>query len=318
MSITHFRTLAIAGAFVLTACAGPDHRPEPPEAQMAAPVPGWPEVVVDEGLCPFGIPEMGPSWDDIELTFIIRDGYWLMHDDGLKTPVWVCEKMTVAHVHGPLTGRSDWCADPELCAESDGTVFCNPSTCDRGAVDDDYRGSGFDRGHLVPNMNERLDLDRKRETFYFSNAAPQVGARFNRTVWANFETELTTHVCAAEHFWTITGLLYLDEDETHRSGSLGTIGSGVEIPTHYWKLVAWLDDGGLEAFVSVMPNQDYDSDASYREHIRPIAWLEAVMNIDFMPDLDELLSEPLLMEPGQPMEFTREDCRVLCGEDANC
>ncbi len=266
------------------------------------------------GLCPFGVPVMGDSWQDLQLTFIVRDGYWLMHDDALKTPIWICEELLHADVHGPLSGRENWCADPELC----GASICNPSHCDRGSVNRDYVGSGFDRGHLAPDMNQRGDRDRKRETFYFSNAAPQVGRNFNQSTWQFFETEMTVHMCVPDRFWTITGLLHLDENGMNRSGEVPIIGGGVAIPSHYFKIVAWLFEDTVDGFVSVMANREYSRDESYRDFIKPIDWLEAVMDIQFLPELPAEFAEILKAEPGVPFEWTRSDCRILCGETANC
>ena len=38
----------------------------------------------------------------------------------------------------------------------------------------DYKGSGFDRGHLAAAANHRLNQDLCDETFLLSNMAPQV------------------------------------------------------------------------------------------------------------------------------------------------
>ena len=273
--------------------------------------PNLPETA---GLCPFGVPVMGDSWEEIALTFVVRDGYWLMHDDNLKTPIWICEELLHEDVHGPLSGRENWCADPELC----GMDVCNPSQCDRGSVNRDYVRSGFDRGHLAPNMNQRGDRDRKRETFYFSNTAPQVGRGFNQSTWQHFETELTVHMCVPDRFWAITGLLHLDEDGRNRSGEIPMIGDAVAIPSHYFKIVAWMAEDTVDGFVSVMANREYSRDESYRDFIKPIDWLEAVMDIQFLPDLPPEFSETLKSDRGVPLEWTRSDCRALCGESANC
>lgn len=207
-----------------------------------------------ESLCPFGVPALGTSWSGVNVTMISRSGYLALHNDDKKTPVWVCEQLTMNNVHGPLIGRDIWCADPNLCKQqhSDGRPVCNPMQCELGATDHDYRGSGWDRGHLAANMNERLNKDRKRDTFFLSNAAPQVGERFNQSTWQALEFDLTTHVCAVDAMWAITGLLYADDSWANGSASLGKIGSGIEIPTHFWKLVVWEVHDTVDGFAVVM------------------------------------------------------------------
>lgn len=39
----------------------------------------------------------------------------------------------------------------------------------------DYRGSGFDRGHLAAAANHKWSQKAMEDTFYLSNVAPQVG-----------------------------------------------------------------------------------------------------------------------------------------------
>jgi len=53
----------------------------------------------------------------------------------------------------------------------------------------DYTGSGFDRGHMAPAAdNQCSGLDAMKESFYFSNMAPQTGA-LNRGDWKTLEME---------------------------------------------------------------------------------------------------------------------------------
>ena len=53
----------------------------------------------------------------------------------------------------------------------------------------DYRGSGFDRGHLVASANQRNVEIQNSETFLLSNMSPQA-PQFNRRIWRGLETEI--------------------------------------------------------------------------------------------------------------------------------
>jgi len=44
----------------------------------------------------------------------------------------------------------------------------------------DFRGSGYDRGHLAPAADHRRSQREMDETFVLSNVSPQVGDGFNR------------------------------------------------------------------------------------------------------------------------------------------
>jgi endonuclease G len=90
----------------------------------------------------------------------------------------------------------------------------------------DYVGSGFDRGHMMPAKSNQcqtqLILD---ECFYFSNIAPQTH-RLNAGDWKSLE--MLTRNLASEfdsvHVW---------------AGSLGVLKnmSSVIVPKEYWKVV---------------------------------------------------------------------------------
>ena len=55
-----------------------------------------------------------------------------------------------------------------------------------GALPNDYRGSGYDRGHLVPSGDRTRRLADNRATFLMSNIIPQAPEN-NREVWRELE-----------------------------------------------------------------------------------------------------------------------------------
>ena len=62
--------------------------------------------------------------------------------------------------------------------------------------------SGFDRGHLAPAANHRLNQAICDETFLMSNMSPQVGAGFNRDKWEHLE-RYTLIKMAIYHTWNM-------------------------------------------------------------------------------------------------------------------
>lgn len=54
-----------------------------------------------------------------------------------------------------------------------------------------YRGSGYDRGHLVSSANADLRHIENSETFLMSNMSPQTGD-FNRQIWRKLEEAVRT------------------------------------------------------------------------------------------------------------------------------
>ena len=53
----------------------------------------------------------------------------------------------------------------------------------------DYKGSGYDRGHLCPAGDMSFDSIAMRESFLMSNMSPQLPG-FNRGIWNSLEQKI--------------------------------------------------------------------------------------------------------------------------------
>lgn len=152
-----------------------------------------------DAQCPLGRPRLKRA-EDFGITHVVaRDGYALEASEKDRIPIWVCERITRYQVTGPLTGeRVKFRADPLLPVEA-------------RAVDKDYTGSGYDRGHQAPLANQRRSQRLRDETFFLSNAVPQ-NSRLNRQAWAALEERVRVGRSARHYL--------LD----HRSALLGSAG----------------------------------------------------------------------------------------------
>ncbi|MEQ2169919.1 hypothetical protein GOODEAATRI_029958, partial [Goodea atripinnis] len=91
-----------------------------------------------------------------------RESYITSYDPRTRTASWVIERLNPTS----LTGASD----RRLCEfKEDDSVHVF-----HRATNADYRGSGFDRGHLAAAANHKWSQKAMEDTFYLSNVAPQV------------------------------------------------------------------------------------------------------------------------------------------------
>ncbi|MBL0887813.1 DNA/RNA non-specific endonuclease [Myceligenerans indicum] len=107
-----------------------------------------------------------------------------------------------------------------------------------------YENNPLDRGHLVrrldPVWGDAASAEQaNRDTFTFTNAAPQVDA-FNQSkdLWNGLEDHVLEYADSHDHRIVVfTGPVLDDDDPVYR---------GVAIPRMFWKVVAWAsaDDGG--------------------------------------------------------------------------
>jgi endonuclease G len=108
---------------------------------------------------------------------------------------------------------------------------------------EDYRGSGYDRGHMAPSGDEP-DATSQYESFTLSNMVPQ-NSNDNRFLWAEIETAVRELVLAGgDEVYVVTGPMF-DAQAPRLQGR-------VEVPAYIYKAV--YDATAGFAGVYVAPN----------------------------------------------------------------
>src|SRR5690242_10116593 len=86
------------------------------------------------------------------LPLIQREGYVLQYDGKTRHASWVYEQLTAASLEGSADrAECDFMEDPLI-----------PKTL--RATKEDYKGSGYDRGHLCPAADQRASKASMRNT----------------------------------------------------------------------------------------------------------------------------------------------------------
>lgn len=143
---------------------------------------------------------------------------------------------------------------------------------------DDYRNSGYDRGHLAPNyaMAKLYGDAAQRASFLMSNVSPQ-SPRLNQLLWQRLE-EAETDLLAPLRgdLWVLTGPIYGDSPRR--------IGAGVSVPEAYFRVWVKQDARGASVLALRIP-QAVCGNESPAEYFISIDALEAEIGWDLMPDL---------------------------------
>lgn len=93
-----------------------------------------------------------------------------------------------------------------------------------------YKGSGYDRGHLCPAGDRRFSEQAYNETFYTSNISPQE-RDFNAGVWNRLEKKVRQWAKHHNELFVVTGGVL--------ENGLEEIGEeDVDVPRYYYKIVA--------------------------------------------------------------------------------
>ncbi|MDY6934837.1 MAG: DNA/RNA non-specific endonuclease [Spirochaetota bacterium] len=214
------------------------------------------------------------SLQSIEIPFyssnaqIIRhSAYVLKYSEEHEQAEWVAYKLTAGDLRGGIKRTNNFRADSSVKTGS--------------ASLSDYKGSGYDRGHLVPAADMKRSRTTMSESFYMSNMSPQRPG-FNRGIWKRLEEQVRSWVYQNEELYIVTaGILQC---------GLTTIGPNrVSVPRFYYKAILDYREPGLKGIAFILPNKK--SNNSLKAYVVSIDLLEEITGIDFFPALPDNIEE---------------------------
>ena len=143
------------------------------------------------------------------------------------------------------------------------------------------KGSGYDRGHLVPSGDRTASIEDNASTFLMSNIIPQTPDN-NRNTWGNLEDWSRELVENGKNLNIIAGTW----------GSQGKINNLVNIPKYTWKIIVILDGPSRISGVSTqtpviavkIPNNE-ELDNDWRKFLTSVDELEKLTNYDFLSNV---------------------------------
>ncbi|NEO83016.1 MAG: DNA/RNA non-specific endonuclease [Spirulina sp. SIO3F2] len=226
-------------------------------------------IAADDPL-PYGNPsDASPS--DLSDLLIEKDQYTLAYSCDRGIAHWVAWRLNTDWF-GPAERNDDFRADPDL---PEGCPVVTPS---------DYRGSGFDRGHLAPSADRTRSQADNSATFLMTNMIPQAPEN-NREVWRELEEYTRDLVFEGHELYIIAG----------GSGTQGKLAGKVTIPRYTWKIILILDDDNPTVtedtpIIAVwMPNDDSVDDTDWQDYLVSVDKIEKETGFDFF----SVLAKPL-------------------------
>jgi endonuclease G len=192
-----------------------------------------------------------------------HDYFSLSYSEEHEQAEWVAYTLTRERLDMPWHEREDeFIADEQIDSGS--------------AESDDYRNSGYDRGHLVPAADLAFSADAMRESFLMSNISPQA-RDFNTGIWRELEENTRSWAKKYKKLYVVTGPVLTKEVK----GSIG--GNEVSVPGYYYKVLLDVSEPGKKGIAFLLPNQiSYEPLYEYAVTIDDV---EALTGIDFFPNL---------------------------------
>ena len=190
--------------------------------------------------------------------------YTISYSEADKLAEWVAYSLSPMLINGTQKRTSKFMADPMI------KDAVRPSS---------YSKSGYDRGHLCPAADMKLNLVSMNESFYMSNMSPQVPS-FNRGIWSKLEDKIRDWALEKKGLYVVTGPLL--------NKNCGTVNQKITVPCAYYKMVFKQTKTGVEAIAFLLPNAG--STQPLKQFVVSIDYIEALTGIDFfanLPDSEE-------------------------------
>lgn len=196
---------------------------------------------------------------------IIRHtGYTLSYNEKYELPSYVAYELTRNEVLGGEEREDNFREDPAVRTGS--------------ATLADYRGSGYDRGHLAPAADFKWSAEAMSDTFFMSNMSPQ-DPSFNRGIWADLEAAVRVMAYENGKVYVVTGPVLTD-------GPYETIGKNeVAVPKRFYKVVLDYTEPEIKAIGFILNNEG--SSKSLESFAVSVDEVERVTGLDFYPALPD-------------------------------
>ncbi len=205
------------------------------------------------------------------ITVLTNTAFVVGYDEVTHNPAWAAYRISARKLDGQFPRPARFSVDNRTNSR---------------VRHEDYSGSGFDRGHMVPNyaIASRFGADAQRETFLMSNVVPQSPA-LNQGSWRLLEETLADHTAVScENVWVVVGPIYRAAPKNLRSG--------VRIPDAFFCLVADEDAGRPRLQAFILP-QDTPRKARFQDYLTTVDAVESAAGLDYFRDLPDDLEDKL-------------------------
>ena len=203
---------------------------------------------------------------------IVQHGaYVSSYNPETRIPDWVAYELTAEETGGTLKREGiEFRMDPDLKGV-------------RQAMREDYSGSGWTKGHLMPAADAAFSNSTLSESFYFTNVCPQ-DETLNAGDWQYLEKKVRQWANRYGSVWVVTGPIVGE----NRYGTIGE--RDVVVPDSFFKaLLIRKQNGSYSAIAFVMDN---DADRYYlKDCMMTVNDLETLTGLDFFPALDDVVEE---------------------------
>ncbi|MCR5047283.1 MAG: DNA/RNA non-specific endonuclease [Treponema sp.] len=202
-----------------------------------------------------------------------RSGYVLCYNEKHEQADWVAYTLDISKLEKNTKRTNDFREDFEIKSGS--------------AILEDYRKSGYDRGHLAPAGDMAYSVQAMSESFLLSNISPQPHP-FNEGVWNSLEQHFRNLAQNHEKIYIATGPLL-------EKNIYPTIGKNkVSVPEYFYKVALIKDAENYKMEAYIIPASA--AKENFRNYRFSVDQVEERTGLDFFYLMDDELENRLEAE----------------------
>jgi endonuclease G len=222
-----------------------------------------------DNLCfPQNLQDFNPAHSSDD-QIISHFAYSLKYNEKHEQAEWVIYFLTKNRAEGHFKRTDDFRSDPSVKTGS--------------ATLEDYKDSGYDRGHLAPAGDMAWSKEAMSESFFMSNMSLQKPG-FNRGIWKNLESQIRSWAIAYEEIYVVTGPVL--------SNNLSVIGPDkVSVPKYFYKVILDYKEPEIKGIGFILANES--SKKPLQDFAVSIDSVEKFTGLDFFPALPDSIENAI-------------------------
>ena len=196
-------------------------------------------------------------------------GYTVSFNTKWLIPNWVAYELTAEEVQGVEARSNKFIPDPDILE--------SPTT-------DDYKNSGYDRGHMAPAADMKWSKQAMIESFYTSNICPQ-NQNLNKGDWKDLEEHVRNMATKFDHIYVTCGPIVPIKPK-----QIG-YNKKIAVPDACFKVILRQKGNSWSAIGFMMPNQSGHKKLS--TYAMSVDDIEIITDIDFFVALPDDIEEKI-------------------------
>lgn len=205
---------------------------------------------------------IAPEAEDAQ--FLSYPGFDIYYSNQHRQPYYVSWALTPEHARAnDVTRKNNFRPDADVLSPAELA---------------DYKGSGYDRGHMAPSGDFKYSDEAQSATFLLSNISPQ-HHDLNTRAWKNLEEQCRKWALRDSTIYIVCGPIL--SDYTNQ-----TIGPNkVTVPARYFKVVLAPFANPPRAIGFIMPNSYVDG--GVQSTVMTVDQIEDITGYDFFSELPD-------------------------------